>query len=88
MNETKVAGSPQADRYRELLAGARSDADLKQILGAMGGAKNAGVLKLALPLLDNSGVRAEAAVAVKKIAEAIKDTEPALAKEALERLGK
>ncbi|MCU0783692.1 MAG: hypothetical protein MUF81_06515 [Verrucomicrobia bacterium] len=41
-------------RYRELLDSARDDADLKQILGALGG------------VLEKSGVRAEAEVAVKE----------------------
>jgi hypothetical protein len=39
-----------------------------------------------LPLLNNSGVRAEAEVAVKKIAEAIKAQHPQVAQEALNRL--
>jgi hypothetical protein len=39
-----------------------------------------------LPLLDNSGVRAEAEVAVKKIAAAIKTQHPQSAQEALNRL--
>jgi len=47
---------------------------------------SAEALELALPLLDNSGVRAEAAVAVKKIAEAIKAQHPKAAQEALSRL--
>ena len=60
------------ERYRQLLAGAHSDADLRLILGALGGAAQPEALELAVPLLDNPGVRAEAEVAVKKIAEAIK----------------
>jgi hypothetical protein len=74
------------ERYRQLLAGARGDADLRLILGALGGAAQPGALRLALPLLDNAGVRAEAEVAVKKIAEAIKAQHPQAAQEALERL--
>ena len=74
------------ERYRLLLAGAHSDADLRLILGTLGGAAQPGALDLALPLLANSGVRAEAEVAVKKIAEAIKAQHPKAAQEALQRL--
>ena len=69
-----------------MLEGARGDADLRLILGALGGAAQPGALELALPLLDNAGVRAEAEVAVKKIAEAIKAQDPKAAQEALKRL--
>jgi len=74
------------ERYRLLLAGARGDADFRLILGALGGAAQPGALELALPLLDNAGVRPEAEVAVKKIAEAIKAKHPQAAQEALKRL--
>ena len=72
--------------YRELLAQAQSDADLRLILGALSGAADPGALQLALPLLDNAGVHAEAEAAVKKIAEAIKAKHPRAAEEALKRL--
>jgi HEAT repeat protein len=72
--------------YRALLAGANSDADLRLILGALGGAAQPEALQLALPLLDNAGVRAEAEAAVKRIAEAIKARHPQAAQEALKRL--
>ncbi len=36
----------------DLLDGARSDGEIKLILGALGGAANPDALKLALPLLD------------------------------------
>jgi HEAT repeat protein len=74
------------ERYRQLLAGAHGDADLRLILGALGGAAQLGALQLALPLLDKSEVRAEAEVAVKRIAEAIKAQHPQAAQEALNRL--
>ena len=63
-------------RYRELLDGARDDADLKQILGALGGAAHPDALKLATALLEKPGVQAEAEVAVKQITEAIKAKPP------------
>jgi HEAT repeat protein len=72
--------------YREFLDGARSDDEIKLILGALGGLANPDALKLALPLLDKPGVRPEAEVAVKKIAEAVKGKHPEAAKAALERL--
>lgn len=74
------------ERYKELLAGCRNDADRRLVLGALGGAAQPGALELALPLLDNAGVRAEAEVAVKKIAEAIKAQHPQAAQEALKRV--
>ncbi|MEI7941052.1 MAG: hypothetical protein WCK27_30630, partial [Verrucomicrobiota bacterium] len=72
--------------YRELLAAARSDADLRLILGALGGAAHPQALQLALPLLDNTDVRAEAEAAVKKIATTIKAQHPQAAEDALKRL--
>lgn len=72
----------------ELLASATSDADLKLILGTIGGAADPDVLRLVLPLLGKPAVRAEAEVAVKKLAEAVKARHPELAKEALSRLAK
>jgi hypothetical protein len=72
--------------YRELLPEAQSDTDLRLILGALGGAAHPDALKLALPLLDKTGVHAEAEVAVKKIAESIKGQYPQAAEEALKRL--
>jgi HEAT repeat protein len=72
--------------YRELLAQAQGDADLRLILGALSGAAHPDALQLALPLLGNPGVHAEAEVAVKKIAEAIKAKDPRAGEEALKRL--
>jgi len=74
------------ERYRQLLADARGDADLRLILGALGSAAHPEALQLALPLLANTGVRAEAEVAVKKIAESIKAQHPEAAQEALQRV--
>ena len=84
--ENAHPGPKLLERYRLLLDGAQSDADRRLILGALGGAAMPGALDLALPLLANSGVRAEAEVAVKKIAEAIKAQHPKAAQEALNRL--
>jgi hypothetical protein len=58
-------------RYRDLVAGARDAADLKQILGALGGAAHPDALALANELLERPGVRAEAEVAIKKITAAL-----------------
>jgi HEAT repeat protein len=72
--------------YRELLEQARGDADLRLILGALGGVAHPDALKLAQPFLSNAGVHAEAEVAVRKIAEAVKAQNPQAAEEALKRL--
>lgn len=74
------------DRYRQLLDGAHTDADLRLILGALGGVADPKALPLVLPLLANAGVRPEAEVAVRKIAESIKAKHPQAAQEALQKL--
>jgi len=66
--------SPTADlidRYRELLRHARDDADLKLILSALAGCAHPDALTLALPLRGNVQVRAEAEMAIRKIAKEI-----------------
>jgi hypothetical protein len=73
-------------RYQQLLAAARGDGDLKLILGALAGAAHPEALQLALPLLSNAGVRAEAELAVKKIAASIRAQHPKAAQDALKRL--
>jgi HEAT repeat protein len=80
------AGGQVLQRYMQLLSGAKADADLKLILGALGGVARPEALQLVLPLLTNSAVRAEAEVAVRKIAESIKAQHPEAAKDALARL--
>ena len=85
--------SPQTDservgRYMQLLAAARGDADLKLILGGLGGVATPEALQLALPLLSNPGVKAEAEVAVRKIAVSIQGQHPQAASAALHRLEK
>ena len=84
--ENAHPGAKLIEHYRQLLAGTHADADYRLILGALGGAAQPEALELALPLLDNSGLRAEAEVAVKRIAEAIKAQHPKAAQEALNRL--
>jgi hypothetical protein len=84
--ENAHPGAKLIEHYRVLLAGARGDADNRLILGSLGGAAQPEALDLALPLLNNSGVRAEAEVAVKKLAEAIKAQHPKAAQDALDRL--
>lgn len=75
-------------RYRQLLAGARSDDERKLMLGALAGAAHPEALPLALSLLPHRGVRAETALAVKKIAAAVKAQHPQAAQAALEQLRK
>ena len=84
--ENAHPGTKLIERYRLLLAGARMDADYRLILGALSGDAQPEALDLAVPLLDNSGVRAEAEIAVKKIAEAVKAQHPKAAQDALNRL--
>jgi len=74
------------ERYRELLSGARGDGELKLILSALAGVAHPDALQLALPLLSNPGVRAEAELAVKKVAASVRAQHPQAARAALERL--
>ncbi len=74
------------ERYRALLAGARSDDDRKLILGALSGCAHPDALPLVLPLVSNAALKAEATLAVRKIADAIKDKHPQAAQQALEDL--
>lgn len=73
-------------RYRQLLDVARGDDELKLILSALAGAAHPDALEPALALLAHAGVRAEAELAVTKIAEAIKAQHPQAAEAALARL--
>ena len=70
-------------RYRQMLADARGDADLRLILGALAAAPHPGTLQLAVSLLAKDSVRPEAQIAVAKIAESIKAQHPREAEEAL-----
>jgi HEAT repeat protein len=78
--------APLVERYRALLAVARNADDLKLILGALGGVAHLDALRPALSLLGTASVRAEAELAVRKIATAIKAQHPQAAQEALKRL--
>ncbi|MDD4871736.1 MAG: HEAT repeat domain-containing protein [Kiritimatiellae bacterium] len=83
-NATADTGS--MDRYRQLFANVQNDDERKLVLSALAGAVHPDALQLALPLLSNSAVRAEAELAVKKIAAAIKDKNPQAAQDALKKL--
>ena len=74
------------DRYRELLQYARDDTELKSILSALAGCAHPDALTFVLPLRENAQVKAEAEIAVRKIAEAIRDKHPDAARDALEQL--
>jgi hypothetical protein len=74
------------ERYRQLVADARGDGELKLILGSLGGAADPDALDIALPLLSNSAVHAEAIQAIKKIAESVKAKHPELAQKALKQI--
>jgi HEAT repeat protein len=73
-------------RYRQLVADARGAGELKLILGSLAGAGDPDALDISLPLLTNSDVHAEAVLAVKKIAEAVKAKHPELAEKALKQI--
>lgn len=74
------------NHYKDLLASSRSEADLKLLLGTIAEVSDPDALNLVLPLLANNAVHAEAALAVKKIAESIKAQHPQVAEEALKKL--
>jgi len=76
-----------AQRYRDLLQAARADEELKLVLGALGGQARPFALDLALPLLEKSSVHAEAEATVRRIAEALKNSDPQAAAQALSKLG-
>ncbi|OGV70729.1 MAG: hypothetical protein A2283_16530 [Lentisphaerae bacterium RIFOXYA12_FULL_48_11] len=80
-----AADKDSMDRYRQLFANAQNDDERKLVLSALAGAVHPDALQLALPLLSNSAVSAEAKMAVKKIAEAIKDKHPQIAQDALQK---
>lgn len=73
-------------RYRTLFAGAKSDTDRKLVLGALAGCAHPDALRLAVEQLKDSGVRAEAEAAVKRIAESVKAAHPKAAEDALDLL--
>lgn len=90
---TRIAGEANAtpnplliERYGRLFAAAKTDSDRRLILGAVAGCQHPDALRLAVEQLGNAGVRAEAAQAVKAIAEAIKAQHPQAAQAALEQL--
>jgi len=85
----KENNSPTAgliDRYRELLQHAGNNAELKLILSALAGCAHPDALTLVLPLRVNAQVKAEAEMAIRKIAEAIKDKHPEAVQTALQQL--
>ena len=87
LGEQNAHPSPEVvGRYRTLLAGAKSDTDRKLILGAIAGCHHPDALDLAVEQLGQPGVRAEARLAITKIAEAIKARHPEAAAAALQQI--
>ncbi|MDD4102737.1 MAG: hypothetical protein PHU80_08925, partial [Kiritimatiellae bacterium] len=87
---SEAGSAPNAEllgRYRALLDGARTDDERKLILGALAGVAHPDALGMAVALLDLPGVREEAAVAVRRMAEALAKSHPEAASKALARLG-
>lgn len=75
-----------AKRYLQMFEIAKTDADRKAVLGALGGCSHPDALSLAVTQLDRPALRAEAEQAVKRIAEAIRGPHPQAAQAALEKL--
>jgi len=73
-------------RYKQLFSSARSESDLKLLLGAVADVAHPDALPLVLPFVGRKDVRAEAVLAVQKIAEAIKAQHPQVAEEALKKI--
>lgn len=73
-------------RYRALLGSAKGEIDRKLILGSLSGCHHPEALLLAVGQLDQVGVRAEAALATRKIAAAIQAEHPQAAAAALKRV--
>lgn len=87
LGEQNAHPSPEVvGRYRTLLAGAKSDTDRKLILGALAGCHHRDALTLAVEQVSQPGVRAEARLAVMKVAEAIKAQHPEAAAAALQQI--
>jgi HEAT repeat protein len=85
--ESNAKPDPQLmARYEQLFARASTPADHKLIFGALGGAAHPRALELAVDKLNTPGVRAEAEVAVRKIAGAIKASHPEAATAALQKI--
>jgi len=74
------------EHYRLILAGVRTDDERKLFLSALTVAAQPEALELVLPMLEIPGVRAEASLAVKKIANDIKAQHPQAAADALKIL--
>jgi len=72
--------------YENLFTAARTDGETRQILSALSGAAHPAALDMALLEFAKPGVRAEAAAAIRKIAESIKATHPEAARKALDQL--
>ena len=80
-------GAGQADRYRQLLDGARGAEERKLILSVLGGGACPETLALALTRVDDPSVRAEAVETVTKLAKALEASHPEAARAALQRVG-
>jgi len=73
-------------RYNFLVGSARTDADLKLILGALGGVAHPDALHLAASLVTRPGVRPEAEAAVRRIVGALKGQYPEAVADALRQV--
>jgi len=76
------------DRCTQLMQSTDKVDDRKLILGGLGNAKVPAAIKVVEPLLSDPSVKAEARMAIKRIAESIKRTHPKESNAALEQLKK
>jgi hypothetical protein len=89
-----LAEHPNAPReklvpaYATLLARAQNDAERKQAMAALGSARTPDVIDLIAPWVKSEGTRAEAIAALRSVAAALKDTDPAAAARALNLIPK
>ena len=74
------------ETYRDLMSRTQRADDLKALLSGLGNVADVAALKLVEPLLTNTQVRAEAEVALLKIAASVMKSAPADAKAAATRL--
>ena len=87
LSDTKLQDSSSTvEQFRMLLTEARDDAERRLVLGALGGLGHPEALELAQEQLSHAPVKAEAAAAVRLIAEQLKNSDPEAAQAALRAL--
>lgn len=85
-DQNSTANPLRARQFGELMARVQTDDERRLVLGVMGSSTDPGVLELLFPLLSRPEVRAEAALALKKVAAVVEKDHPAAAAAALQKL--